>query len=55
MIGEGDPGYLATSRMLAQTAVALAKDDLLRPTACSRQAARWATPCCGDAPRWHSI
>ena len=28
VIGEGDPGYLATSRMLAQTAVALAKDDL---------------------------
>jgi short subunit dehydrogenase-like uncharacterized protein len=25
---EGDPGYLATSRMLAQTAVALAKDEL---------------------------
>ena len=28
VIGEGDPGYLATSRMLAQTAVALACDDL---------------------------
>jgi len=28
VIGKGDPGYLATSRMLAQTAVALAKDEL---------------------------
>ncbi|MGB0639435.1 MAG: saccharopine dehydrogenase, partial [Myxococcota bacterium] len=28
VIGEGDPGYLATSRMLAQTAVALACDEL---------------------------
>ena len=28
VIGEGDPGYLATSRMLAQTAVALVKDPL---------------------------
>ena len=28
VIGEGDPGYLATSRMLAQAAVALAKDPL---------------------------
>jgi short subunit dehydrogenase-like uncharacterized protein len=28
VIGDGDPGYLATSRMLAQTAIALAKDDL---------------------------
>ena len=26
--GEGDPGYLATSRMLAQCALALTKDDL---------------------------
>jgi len=28
VIGDGDPGYLATSRMLAQTAAALAKDEL---------------------------
>jgi short subunit dehydrogenase-like uncharacterized protein len=28
VIGEGDPGYLATSRMLAQTALALACDTL---------------------------
>ena len=28
VIGEGDPGYLSTSRMLAQTAVALACDAL---------------------------
>ena len=26
--GDGDPGYLATSRMLAQTALVLANDDL---------------------------
>ncbi len=28
VMGEGDPGYLATSRMLAQTALALVNDDL---------------------------
>ncbi len=28
VIGEGDPGYLATSRMLAQTAIALVSDEL---------------------------
>jgi len=28
VIGKGDPGYLATSRMLAQCALALAKDEL---------------------------
>ena len=28
VLGQGDPGYLATSRMLAQTALALASDDL---------------------------
>ena len=28
VVGEGDPGYLATSRMLAQTALSLACDDL---------------------------
>ncbi len=28
VVGQGDPGYLATSRMLAQTALSLACDDL---------------------------
>jgi short subunit dehydrogenase-like uncharacterized protein len=28
VIGQGDPGYLATSRMLSQTALALCKDAL---------------------------
>ena len=28
VIGQGDPGYLATSRMLSQTALSLCKDEL---------------------------
>ena len=50
-VSGGDPGYDETSKMLAESALCLAFDDLPERAGSSRRRSRWAMRCAGGSRR----